>query len=60
MGQAAGDEEAVAPDDDFVEALEYALPPTAGWGLGLKIKKVNIKTMKINKSVLILKYVSSY
>lgn len=30
-----GDEEALLPDQAFVEALEHGLPPTAGWGLGL-------------------------
>ena len=33
--RAKGDEEAQRMDDDFVEALEYAMPPAAGWGLGL-------------------------
>ncbi|KAI8330554.1 putative Lysyl-tRNA synthetase, partial [Blakeslea trispora] len=30
-----GDIEAPIPDDDFCDALEYALPPTAGWGMGI-------------------------
>lgn len=33
--RAKGDEEAQRMDDDFIEALEYGMPPTAGWGLGL-------------------------
>ncbi len=33
---AAGDDEAPAvPDEAFCRALEYGLPPTAGWGLGV-------------------------
>jgi lysyl-tRNA synthetase class 2 len=32
---ARGDEEAMAMDDDFVRALEYAMPPTAGIGFGI-------------------------
>ena len=31
----AGDEEAHAMDDDYVRALEYGLPPTAGEGIGV-------------------------
>ncbi len=33
--RAAGDEEAQMMDDDYVQALEYGLPPTGGMGMGV-------------------------
>uniref|UniRef100_A0A4W5MKK7 Lysine--tRNA ligase n=1 Tax=Hucho hucho TaxID=62062 RepID=A0A4W5MKK7_9TELE len=33
--KAEGDDESMSIDETFCTALEYGLPPTAGWGLGL-------------------------
>ncbi|KAL8130220.1 hypothetical protein V2J09_019375 [Rumex salicifolius] len=33
--RASGDDEAMAMDETFCTALEYGLPPTGGWGLGI-------------------------
>jgi len=33
--KAAGDDEAHAMDEDYIRALEYGLPPTAGEGIGV-------------------------
>lgn len=30
-----GDEEAMGFDEVYIDALEHALPPTGGWGLGI-------------------------
>ena len=33
--KAAGDEEAMEMDYDYIEAMEYGMPPISGWGIGV-------------------------
>ena len=35
QAKAQGDDEAMFIDEGFITAMEYGLPPTAGWGLGI-------------------------
>ena len=32
---AGGDEEAMVMDMDYIEAMEYGMPPISGWGMGI-------------------------
>lgn len=34
--RAGGDEEAMLKDDEYVEAMEYGMPPISGWGMGVE------------------------
>ncbi len=35
QAKAGGDDEAMYVDENFCTSLEYGLPPTGGWGMGI-------------------------
>jgi lysyl-tRNA synthetase class 2 len=35
QAKAAGDEEAMPMDDDYILAMEHGMPPISGWGMGI-------------------------
>ncbi|MFH0905378.1 MAG: lysine--tRNA ligase [bacterium] len=48
-----GDTEAHSMDEDFIKALEYGMPPTAGWGMGIeRLLAVLTNTDSIREAVL--------
>ncbi|MBV9321640.1 MAG: lysine--tRNA ligase [Mycobacterium sp.] len=49
---AAGDDEAMALDEDFLAALEYAMPPCTGTGMGIDRLLMALTGLSIRETVL--------
>ncbi len=49
---AAGDDEAMAPDEDFLVALEHAMPPCTGTGMGVDRLLMALTGLSIRDTVL--------
>lgn len=49
---AAGDDEAMALDEDFLAALEYAMPPSTGTGMGVDRLLMALTGLSIRETVL--------
>jgi lysyl-tRNA synthetase class 2 len=49
---AAGDDEAMALDEDFLAAMEYAMPPTTGTGMGIDRLMMALTGLGIRDTVL--------
>ena len=50
---AAGDDEAMVMDMDYIEAMEYGMPPISGWGMGVdRVIQVLTDSANIRDNVL--------
>ena len=49
---AAGDDEAMELDEDFLAAMEYAMPPTTGTGMGIDRLLMALTGLSIRETVL--------
>ena len=52
LAAAAGDDEAMALDEDFLTAMEYAMPPTTGTGMGIDRLLMVLTGLSIRETVL--------